>query len=451
MSVRPRTRSGRPVVIPPPREDDFEDVHWALSAATTLWERGEDTEALKWLRRAASAAADRDADVRAVELFKAAADVAGVVEARREVRAARQIVGTAIGMLQPGGTPPQGAPPQGVPPQGVPRGAPHAAPQGLVHSQVAPPAKGPPADVSGRPPFAPRHTPAAPSPVPPAPPTGPGYAAPAPPTASRGDRGGKTGPPPPPRKGARRAPEPRLTQAGPPTHLQAIPEVEANTERRSKEPRDLVPPVPPEPTLSERFAGLGYGPEAEEDTFIRPETMLRRALMAIDPHYADRTEIRSDARDDDSSPGRFEHDSSPGRFDHDSSPGLYQPSPFVEPEQSFVDAEDAPPTGRSGRRSEADDPNDETTRQRVGDIVAAADARKSSASYPTATGPSLIPGIAAFRVAVLPIPEERDVRLLFLAPGTDPPPGVAVALLVPPSEEDARMINEIYNDTDAKL
>src|SRR5205823_14961993 len=36
-------------VIPRPGDADFEDVHWALSAASTLWERGEDVEALKWL------------------------------------------------------------------------------------------------------------------------------------------------------------------------------------------------------------------------------------------------------------------------------------------------------------------------------------------------------------------------------------------------------------------
>ena len=52
---------------------------------------------------------------------------------------------------------------------------------------------------------------------------------------------------------------------------------------------------------------------------------------------------------------------------------------------------------------------------------------------------------------MLAIPEERDVRLLFIPPGASPPPGVAVALLVPPSEEDARLIHEIYEDTDAKL
>ena len=206
------------------------------------------------------------------------------------------------------------------------------------------------------------------------------------------------------------------------------------------EPRDLVPKVPPEPTLSERFAGLGYPlDDTEEDTFIRPETMLRRALMAIDPNYADRTEIDSDG-DDEEEP--FE----PRR------------PPFQDSRALAGGDDEATPTPES--LEESDDPNDETTRQRVGDLVAAADQRKEApkkeeappaAAAPAGASPGLIPGIAAFRVAVLPIPEEGDVRLLFIPPGAAPPPGVAVALLVPPSEHDARLINEIYEETDAKL
>src|SRR3954447_20087309 len=68
-----------PAPIPPPRLDDDEDVHWALSTANALWGRGERAEALKWLRRAAEQASDGNAGVRALELFKAAADVANTV------------------------------------------------------------------------------------------------------------------------------------------------------------------------------------------------------------------------------------------------------------------------------------------------------------------------------------------------------------------------------------
>ncbi|MFO0553200.1 MAG: hypothetical protein U0271_32730 [Polyangiaceae bacterium] len=67
-------------LIPEPRDDDDEDVHWALSTATALLGRGESTEALKWLRRAAESASDSNRDARALELFKAAADFTSRVQ-----------------------------------------------------------------------------------------------------------------------------------------------------------------------------------------------------------------------------------------------------------------------------------------------------------------------------------------------------------------------------------
>ncbi|WP_437820242.1 hypothetical protein [Sorangium sp. So ce1078] len=67
--------------IPPPHDEDDEDVHWALSTATALWARGEREEALRWLRRAAEQASDANADLRALELFKAAAEVAQKISA----------------------------------------------------------------------------------------------------------------------------------------------------------------------------------------------------------------------------------------------------------------------------------------------------------------------------------------------------------------------------------
>lgn len=66
-------------VIPPPRDDDPEDVFWALSTATTLHQRGDRSEALRWLRRAAEQASDQNADARAVELMKAAADLSATL------------------------------------------------------------------------------------------------------------------------------------------------------------------------------------------------------------------------------------------------------------------------------------------------------------------------------------------------------------------------------------
>jgi hypothetical protein len=407
------------VVIPAPREDDFEDVHWALSAANTLWERGEDAEALKWLRRAASAAADRDADVRAVELFKAAADVAGVVDARQQVRESESEAAAdssaATQAMRARKQPPRPVAPAPAPPMGPPAGGTRPRSRAINRGHASAGGAQPPQHFVPRP-------------------------------QGRSSTSDQTGPPPPPRTGPP-PPNPRLTQAGPPAHLQPVAPKESAPAPRpaSSEPRDLVPKVPPEPTLSERFAGLPYKADnAEEDTFIRPETMLRRALMAIDPNYAERTEIDTDDLEE------LEPE------EEDSSPGAFTPErPYVTP--TIDDEEEDTAKRRQGGGVEVpDDPDDEKTRERVGDLVAAADRRKSNAPSPAPqaraqSSSGLVPGLAAFRVAVLPIPEERDVRLIFIPPGADPPPGVATALLVPPSPEDARLINEIYNDTDAKL
>ena len=62
--------------IPKIRDDDPEDVSWALSTAATSFARGDRTEALKWLRRAAEAASEADRDGRALEIAKAAAELA---------------------------------------------------------------------------------------------------------------------------------------------------------------------------------------------------------------------------------------------------------------------------------------------------------------------------------------------------------------------------------------
>jgi hypothetical protein len=61
--------------IPPARDDDPEDVSWALSTAATSFARGDRAEALKWLRRAAEAASEAERDTRALELAKAAAEL----------------------------------------------------------------------------------------------------------------------------------------------------------------------------------------------------------------------------------------------------------------------------------------------------------------------------------------------------------------------------------------
>jgi len=64
--------------IPIARDDDPEDVSWALSTAATSFARGDRGEALKWLRRAAEAASEAERDTRALELAKAAAELSAL-------------------------------------------------------------------------------------------------------------------------------------------------------------------------------------------------------------------------------------------------------------------------------------------------------------------------------------------------------------------------------------
>jgi hypothetical protein len=61
--------------IPAPREDDTEDVNWALTTAASLQQRGDHNEALRWLRRAVAAAVASAQDARAIELGRHAAEL----------------------------------------------------------------------------------------------------------------------------------------------------------------------------------------------------------------------------------------------------------------------------------------------------------------------------------------------------------------------------------------
>jgi len=284
----------RASAIPRPHEDDFEDVHWALSAASTLWKRGEDTEAVKWLRRAAGAAADHEADVRAVELFKAAAEIVGALDARQD----------------------------------------HPTPRA--------------------------------------------------------------------QRARRQAEQARQAQQAQDERLGKRPPKKKDFGRDST----VVPPVPPEPQLSHGVMGLRFD-DSEEDTMIRPETAVRRALIAIDPDHDRRTS----------------YDHSDDLWDD------WDDAEEVEPEPD--DSPDSEPD--SGPESE---PLPATT----------------TFSGASSTDSPFVPGaLPAIRVAVLPIPEEGDVRLLFLPPGVPAPPGVAVAFLVPPTAEDAQRLAKVYRECDAKL
>ncbi len=202
----------------------------------------------------------------------------------------------------------------------------------------------------------------------------------------------------------------------------------------------IVPAVPPETSVTEGVPGvLGRRvDETEEDTFIRPETMLRRALMAIDPDYAKRIDYAA-------------HEASERRRLGSSRGPSSHPEPRSTRRTQLSDTALAPLDGMlSGRASsaqESEPPDEEDTRRRRSSLGP----RGSSAPSLVPSGGWLAGALPAVRVAVLPIPEERDVRLLFLPPGAEAPPGVAVALLVPTTDEDAALLARIYAESDAKL
>jgi hypothetical protein len=68
-------------LLPAPRDEDPEDVSWALQTADALWKRGEYADAVSWIRKAANAASEAEADMRVIELAKAAAELSAIVEA----------------------------------------------------------------------------------------------------------------------------------------------------------------------------------------------------------------------------------------------------------------------------------------------------------------------------------------------------------------------------------
>lgn len=65
--------------VPAAKQNDPEDVSWALSTAEAMWARGEHSDGIKWVRKAAEAASDADDDMRALELAKAASDLAAMI------------------------------------------------------------------------------------------------------------------------------------------------------------------------------------------------------------------------------------------------------------------------------------------------------------------------------------------------------------------------------------
>ncbi len=69
--------SGSALTVPPPRDDDHDDVAWALRAASAQWRREAVQDAIGWVRRAAETAVEVGAIDRAVELSKLAESLSG--------------------------------------------------------------------------------------------------------------------------------------------------------------------------------------------------------------------------------------------------------------------------------------------------------------------------------------------------------------------------------------
>jgi hypothetical protein len=160
--------------------------------------------------------------------------------------------------------------------------------------------------------------------------------------------------------------------------------------------------------------------------------------MAIDPQYAERTDYEYDGVGEapDPQPVARDSEAGPGSV----APGSVAPD-SVEPDS--VEPESVEPDSVEPE-SERDDPASD-------DAPTEADTqRHRKVSLPAAAGP-MPGGLLTLRVAVLPIPEEGEIRLLFLSPGEEPPPGVATALLVPPTQRDAELLAKLYDESDAKL
>ncbi len=198
----------------------------------------------------------------------------------------------------------------------------------------------------------------------------------------------------------------------------------------------------------------------QEMTMIRPETALRRALTRIDPGYPDRIDL-------------------PGAQDRSPAPAAGQPAtpPPSEPapEKAAADASsmaDTTKRTRKGRRKlkrqdkaeESSAPSDDPSGDPSDEASSAPSDDLSGVHSRDKPHQPTVPGISdpigntaptgilpALRVALLSIAEEGEVRLLFLNPDEEPPPGIPTAMLVATSPEEAERLHTLFETTKAKL
>ena len=176
--------------------------------------------------------------------------------------------------------------------------------------------------------------------------------------------------------------------------------------------------------------------DSVKQTVETPRTKLRRAIMAIDPEYAQRVDL------DMAGPGRSGPLARAMQTASTTSPAIA----FLgdEPEDEDDDDDDDSWSSWNGRRAARDTiDDDEEERQ---DDHRRAERRSSVSEAPRLTG-----ALPVYRVNLVPIPDEQDVRLLFVSAATPAPRGLASALLVPQSEEDAELLRAIYDGCDAKV
>jgi hypothetical protein len=417
--------------IPQPRLDDDEDVHWALSTAVALWGRGERTEALKWLRRAAEQASDVNADKRALELFKAAAEVANQVKSAS--------------------APP---PAEAAPPAPAPTPAPAQA-----HTPRPPPA--PPPRQPSIPPrpgsmYPPPPVASAPPPAPARPPS-----VPAPPQAGR-----MPAPPSP-----RAAPPPQMPPPAPPS---------APRQPSMPGPPSARPPVPVTPPVQQvaikpaapaavapkrRRSFTGEARPAHKGAAADPRN--RHAAGA--PSSGSKHRKRTHADDELHLPDRVQAQPATifDDLDEDTRVISNKHRATDEIDQALERLRTAPavPPAPLTEPMRAPSMHDDMTT--VGPLVPVLDNRGAAPGRPASSdgspsterpassahievAPAPKPGskrldtLPALRVAVLGTGIAGEVRLISLDANDEPPPGAAVAMLVPLSGADGEAVARLF-------
>jgi hypothetical protein len=161
----------------------------------------------------------------------------------------------------------------------------------------------------------------------------------------------------------------------------------------------------------------GFSDSDPEMTIVRPETALRRALTRIDPNYPQRIDLPESQAPESQAP-------------ESQAPESQSPRPL-------------PAAGRPAATKTGEDPSGVHQR---GDPPAST--RRGISQTRPGAAPHTLPAI---RVALLPIADEGEIRLLFLDADEDAPPGVTTAMLVATTPEEAEHLRALLENTDAKL